>query len=281
MKISIITVVYNAVETIEQTIRSILMQTFDDKEYIIIDGGSTDGTLDIIKKYSSDLFYISEPDKGIYDAMNKGIDIAKGEYCFFLGADDGLSAANILENISLELTPEVDVLTGFVWIVNEQSHRQYLYGNNYGRSKSDDLVKGGIMAHHQGLFVKSEIMKKHKFDISYKIAADYKLLLELWLNPNYVVKKTNQIISFFSNAGVGSVYFQKRFEEHKQIVEALPLDKLVKKELLHTNFKWKFIQMIKRILQVLGVWEILNAFRKQDVMHKCSWKSCRWCEHEK
>ena len=87
--ITIITVAYNAVKDIENTILSVLNQTYPNIEYIIIDGGSTDGTLDIIKKYEDKISYwVSEPDKGIYDAMNKGIVKANGDYLFFLGADD-------------------------------------------------------------------------------------------------------------------------------------------------------------------------------------------------
>ena len=102
MKISIITVSYNAAKTIEQTISSVVNQTYQDIEYIIIDGGSTDGTMDIIRKYEDRIAYwISEPDKGIYDAMNKGIDVATGDYVYFLGADDRLVDANIIDKISL------------------------------------------------------------------------------------------------------------------------------------------------------------------------------------
>ena len=86
-KISVVTVSYNAVETIEETILSIINQTYDKVEYIIIDGGSTDGTVDIIKKYADHLAYwVSEPDKGIYDAMNKGIDVATGDYINFMNS---------------------------------------------------------------------------------------------------------------------------------------------------------------------------------------------------
>ena len=92
LKISIITVSYNAVKTIEQTIYSVVNQTYTDIEYIIIDGGSTDGTVDIIKKYSDRISrWVSEDDDGIYHAMNKGLALATGEYVFFLGAYSGSS----------------------------------------------------------------------------------------------------------------------------------------------------------------------------------------------
>ena len=97
-KISIITVSYNAVATIEQTILSVINQTYENIEYIIIDGGSTDGTIDIIKKYKDKISYwVSEQDNGIYDAMNKGIDVATGDYIQFLNADDCLVNKEIIK----------------------------------------------------------------------------------------------------------------------------------------------------------------------------------------
>lgn len=106
LKISVVTVCYNAVETLEETMLSVLHQTYPDIEYIIIDGGSTDGTVDIIKKYADRLAYwVSEPDKGIYDAMNKGIDIATGDYINFMNAGDKFyqhnTVASLLESFTI------------------------------------------------------------------------------------------------------------------------------------------------------------------------------------
>ena len=100
MKISIITVCFNAVGVIEKTILSVISQTYNDVEYIIIDGGSTDGTLDIVKKYENYIAYwISEPDSGIYNAMNKGVKHATGLYCNFMNAGDFFINEKVLENI--------------------------------------------------------------------------------------------------------------------------------------------------------------------------------------
>ena len=100
LKITIITVSYNAAATIEQTISSVVHQDYPNIEYIIIDGGSTDGTIDIIKRYESyGIRWISEPDHGIYDAMNKGIRYATGDYLYFLGADDWLCNNEVILSI--------------------------------------------------------------------------------------------------------------------------------------------------------------------------------------
>ena len=99
-KNSIVTVSYNAVATIESTILSVINQTYSNVEYIIIDGGSTDGTVDIIKKYQDKISYwISEPDQGIYDAMNKGLKIASGEWINFMNSGDSFVHTEVLENL--------------------------------------------------------------------------------------------------------------------------------------------------------------------------------------
>ena len=113
--ISIVTVSYNAVATIEQTILSVINQTYSNIEYIIIDGGSTDGTLDVIKKYADKIAYwVSEPDKGIYDAMNKGIKVATGEWINFMNCGDYFVANNTLESVfgSGKIYKKAEILYG-------------------------------------------------------------------------------------------------------------------------------------------------------------------------
>ncbi len=171
MYLSIITVTYNCVKTIEKTVLSVLSQNTDDIEYIIIDGGSTDGTLDVLNRYSSSFsHFIIEPDDGIYDAMNKGIALASGDYIAFINGDDWY---------------EDDALLFVVNRINE-SRADVYYGNviRYFGGKTEKWIPGGIEElnwhlpfGHQGVFVKrTEI----RFDTSYKIAADYKMMLKLY-----------------------------------------------------------------------------------------------------
>ena len=111
--ISVVTVSYNAVSVIEQTIFSVINQTYPNVEYIIIDGGSTDGTVDIIKKYADKITYwVSEPDKGIYDAMNKGIELATGEWINFMNAGDSFYSFSILELIFGQTIFSNDIIYG-------------------------------------------------------------------------------------------------------------------------------------------------------------------------
>ena len=112
MKLSVITINYNNRDGLRKTIESVVNQTCKDFEYVIIDGGSTDGSVDVIKEYADRInYWVSEPDKGIYNAMNKGIDVAQGEYCLFLNSGDYLFDNYVLSEVALHLDG-TDVITG-------------------------------------------------------------------------------------------------------------------------------------------------------------------------
>lgn len=176
LKISIITVSYNAAVTIEQTILSVIRQDYPNIEYIIIDGGSTDGTIDIIRKYEDKIAYwVSEPDQGIYDAMNKGIRRATGDYLYFLGADDWLKDEKVLCRVRefIRLHSGYGFYMGNVFLYHPKlrmEKRQRVFF-------STEAVKKGHMYPHQGMFTQRELLQAG-FDTKYKIAADYKFLLQ-------------------------------------------------------------------------------------------------------
>lgn len=176
LKISIITVSYNAAATIEQTILSVVGQMYPHIEYIVMDGGSTDGTVDIIRKYEDQIAYwVSEPDQGIYDAMNKGIRRATGDYLYFLGADDWLRDDQVMQEVSefIRLHPGYGLYMGHVFLYHPKlrmEKRQRVFF-------STEAVKRGHMYPHQGMFAQRELLQAG-FDTKYKIAADYKFLLQ-------------------------------------------------------------------------------------------------------
>lgn len=125
-KITVVTVCFNAEKVLEQTMLSVLSQTYKDIEYLVIDGGSKDGTLDIIKKYSDKVKWISEPDKGIYDAMNKAVKMASGEWINFMNAGDCFASIDVLENVfSKEYPEEVNFLYSDNWYEDEKGIRTY------------------------------------------------------------------------------------------------------------------------------------------------------------
>lgn len=177
-KISIVTVCYNAVHTIEQTILSVSNQTYQNIEYIIIDGGSTDGTVEIIKRYESHFSYwISESDKGIYDAMNKGIKKTSGEWVIFMNSGDLFVDKTVLENVFLRdshSNSEVLVLYGSYKEINNDII------SNEIKPLNICTLKYKMPFCHQSTFVKGEILKKYLFDSSLRIAADFKLFNSIY-----------------------------------------------------------------------------------------------------
>lgn len=170
--LSVITVVYNNRDTIEQTIQSVLNQTYKNIEYLIVDGGSTDGTLDVIKKYDGQISYWhSEPDNGIYDAMNKGIRMAIGDYICLLNADDwfDINAAMIVadEIRKCEIAgSRKDIYYAMARVINSDGETVDIQGATVHILNRSSIA-------HQTCFVSKEIYSKSLYDTSYKSAADY------------------------------------------------------------------------------------------------------------
>lgn len=189
VKISIITVCFNAVSTLEKTILSVLNQSYPNIEYIIIDGGSTDGSVDVIKKYADRLFYwVSEPDKGIYDAMNKGTSIATGDFLYFIGADDDLTSPIVLSSIAENLKGKNTIYYGKVRFI--PSHK--IYGPKINKLKFS--IKN---IPHQAIFYPKNVFKKYKYNSSYPIYADYMLNVICYLDKSFEFHYMNEIICNF------------------------------------------------------------------------------------
>lgn len=274
-KVSIITVVYNAVATIEQTILSVVKQDYSNIEYIIVDGGSTDGTLDIIKKYEDKIeHWVSEPDYGIYDAMNKGLTYATGDYIYYLGADDCLLAPNSISQVVsfLQDNPEVDVLCASVMMVDTVYRIEKVYSSNF--SEAD--VLSGYNTPHQGMFVRREILQKYRFDTSYHIAADYKNFLKFYLDQNIALKKSAMIVAYYANDGIsGNGTDAQRMEDVRALQEngvnvtAYYSKKKQEKSSHMTNIlRWVFDKTgILRQIRLRRGWK----------KHRCGWEVCRWC----
>lgn len=193
--ISIVTVVYNAVKTIEETIKSVLNQENSLFEYIIIDGGSKDGTIGIIKNYENSInYWISEADKGIYDAMNKALGIARGDYIYFLGADD-LLEPNILSKITPHLNTD-KILYGNVLF----RFRKIIYDGHFSSFK---IVTRNIS--HQAIFYPKEVFKEFDYNTNYKIFADYDLNLKLYNHSRFSFKYIPLTIALFNDKGTSGL----------------------------------------------------------------------------
>jgi len=208
--ITIVTVVRNAQNCLEETIRSVLSQTLKNRQYIIIDGNSTDGTLDIIKKYENYIdYWISEPDRGIYDAMNKGIIKAKGNWIHFLNAGDYFYSNKSLERIFSKQKEDVDVLF---------ADHQVIYDNFSRIQKAgtiSDLWKG-MVYHHQSMIVKTKLQKKYPFRLD-MIAADFDFIYRLY-KSNHSFLYFPETLSVISAGGISDQYRVQSIKSFKKVV---------------------------------------------------------------
>lgn len=176
-KISIVTVSYNAVDTIEQTISSVVNQTYENIEYIIIDGGSTDGTVDIIHKYEDRIAYwVSEPDRGIYDAMNKGIGLATGEIIGIINSDDWYEKNTVYIAAKCLQDKNIDGVCGSMRYYDELGRKLSIKDVH---SNTDlKMLQKGMSIVHPSVFLRKEFYEKYGiFSLDYPIAADYELFL--------------------------------------------------------------------------------------------------------
>jgi glycosyltransferase involved in cell wall biosynthesis len=191
MKLSIITVCKNAEKLLVKTIESVLAQTFTDYEYIIIDGASTDGSLSVIDNYKDRIKIISEPDKGIYDAMNKGIGLSEGEYLLFLNAGDYFFHENVLKEI-MEMNLNVDILysNGLIEFSNG-----FLFCKTFPKKVTKIFMYMDTLPHQDALVKREVFLKTRGFDSEYKISGDYKFFLDAVFKYNCTSKYVQKMIT--------------------------------------------------------------------------------------
>jgi glycosyltransferase involved in cell wall biosynthesis len=185
MKISIVTASYNSVKTLADTMESVLGQIYTDWEYIVVDGGSTDGTVDLIRKYEprfgDKLKWTSEPDKGIYDAMNKGIQKSTGDVIGILNSDDYYTTTDALSTIASALSDEkLDAVYGDIHFIKEGEPDKTVRYYSSRRFKPFWL-RFGFMPAHPSFYVRRVVYQKAGlYDISYKIGSDFEMMVRLF-----------------------------------------------------------------------------------------------------
>lgn len=173
-KFSVITVTYNAAAVLEDTIQSVITQTYHHVEYIIVDGGSTDGTLDIVAQYRDRIATIvSEPDKGLYDAMNKGMRLATGDYLCFLNAGDSFHEDDTLQSIAHSLTGSTlpDVIYGQTELVDSEGHFVRMRRLSAPEHLNWKSFRQGMLVCHQAFFAKRTLAES--YDLRYRFSADF------------------------------------------------------------------------------------------------------------
>ena len=193
-KLSVVTIVYNNVRDIERTMLSVLNQTYHNIEYIVIDGGSTDGTKDIIYNYKSRLAqFISEPDKGIYDAMNKGLSLATGDYVLFMNSGDELYEPETVTEV-FETAASADIYYGETEMFNEQWESLGQRRHGVPEHFNWKSFKYGMSISHQAIYVKRSIAEP--FDLKYKYSADIDWIIRAAKNASSIVNTHTYVAKY-------------------------------------------------------------------------------------
>lgn len=213
MKLSIITVCFNAERTIEKTIKSILGQTFTKYEWIVVDGKSTDRTNEIIKEYIPEferkgikVDYRSEYDKGIYDAMNRGAQRATGEYLTYMNADDLYYKNDSIERVITILeNTSADIVYGDTCFI--KTNEQYIE-----KAKAIETITYHLPFCPQAAFVKSELQRQLQFDIQFRISADYDFFLRAYLQGNKF-QRVEQVVAYFTFGGASNENLVRTYKE--------------------------------------------------------------------
>jgi glycosyltransferase involved in cell wall biosynthesis len=216
MKISIITIAYNSAETIEDTINSVVGQDYDDIEYIIVDGASKDDTMDIVNKYRDQIAIISsEPDKGIYDAMNKGVALATGDIIGILNSDDIYANTNVISKVSNSIGDADSLYADLVYVNREDTDKVTRYWKS-GEYKEGAFFKGW-MPPHPTFFVRKKCYDLYgTYDLKLRSAADYECMLRMLHKHKISTVYLPEVITKMRIGGQSNVTLKNRLAANKE-----------------------------------------------------------------
>lgn len=216
-KLSIITINFNNRDGLRRTIESVVAQTTRDFEYIVIDGGSTDGSVEVIKEYEEYIdYWVSEPDKGIYNAMNKGVQQAHGEYCQFLNSGDWLYDNQVIETFC-NISAEEDIIYGKTRFYNIP-HRDQFSEVKDTISFMDFYLSGII---HQSCFIKTHLCKSYAYDENYKICSDWKFFIQTLILNNCSFKSIENTIVYYNTTGISATNKELLVYERNHILKSI------------------------------------------------------------
>lgn len=248
MKISIITVVYNNEVTIRQAIESVLNQSYPNIEYIIIDGNSKDNTVSIIEEYKNRLgCFITEPDKGLYDAMNKGIQAATGDVIGILNSDDLYQDLDVIMDVmhQFDNDAKLDILYGdLVYVKSDDTNK--IVRNWKSKGYYNRFFENANVPPHPSLFVKSKVYNEAGlFDLDYKIAADYEFMLRIFKKYMFNSKYLNRLIVRMRLGGASNASFSNIIKQNIEVLNAW------KKNNLKPPFYLMILRVFKKLVQFI------------------------------
>jgi glycosyltransferase involved in cell wall biosynthesis len=216
MKFSVITINYNNASGLEQTIVSVLCQKYSDYEYIIIDGASTDNSINIIEKYSSKIdYWVSEKDNGIYHAMNKGVAKASGDYCVFINSGDSFYNETVLDKIG-QLGNDSDIIVGkVVSCINNE----ILFPPPTRDISLYYLYSGTVP--HQGSFIKTRLLREYPYDEHLIIVSDWEFYVRAIVEANCSISYVEEYVALFDIEGISTSNPDKMWEEKKSVLSKM------------------------------------------------------------
>lgn len=259
MKVSVITVVYNGVADIENTILSVVQQKYDDYEYIVVDGASTDGTVDIICRYTQYItLWISEPDNGIYNAMNKAIRMAQGKYCIFMNAGDRFATPLALEEASSFFSHDFDVLTGCE--ICTKNGKVIDYVKPLEQITMNHFYVSSIS--HQSSFIKRSLLLEYPYDENFQLVSDWKFWIQTLVLRGKTYRAINVDVSLFNHDGLTYFQREKGAKEREQVLREL-IPSLIYIDYVKMN---KHNRMRKGCLRILS--KLQRIFRSKITKYK-------------
>ena len=216
MRYSVITINYNNRDGLRRTIESVVQQKSTDKEFIVIDGGSTDGSTEVIRQYADQIdYWVSERDRGIYHAMNKGVVQAHSDYCIFMNSGDVFYDDTVLERITQTGANE-DIVVGKVAI---DEHDHIISPPPTGELTLYHLYWGAVP--HQGTFIRTTLLHQHPYDETMKISADWKFFLQTLILDNCPVRYVDEFVARYDMNGVSADNPQLMRDEKDKVLESL------------------------------------------------------------
>ncbi|MDB5764035.1 MAG: hypothetical protein JWQ21_3030 [Herminiimonas sp.] len=245
--ITVITVVFNAVATIQGAMESVLSQSYDNIEYIVVDGGSTDGTLEIIKQYDHAIdYWLSEKDGGIYDAMNKGVNLASGTYIGMLNSDDLFASRDVIRNIvETAVVSDSDAIFSCLNIVDKNNLSRILRKCRVTKLSSL-LLRIGVMPPHPTFYCKKACYTDVGFyKTSYRVAADFEMVLRMLVRKKISWQFLDQITIVMRSGGVSNNGIAARIKLNLEIIRAC------KENGLYTNTLLLALKLPIRLLELI------------------------------
>ena len=247
MKISVITVCYNSARTLERCLQSVAQQDFSEIEHIVIDGASTDGTKEILERFRSRLSYlVSEPDNGIYDAMNKGLAYTTGDIVCFLNADDQYASTNVLSKVASQIKDHnIDALIGDVSFFHQENLSRTVRRYRSDRFSPERLAWGWMPA-HPALFLRKEVVRRvGLFRIDYRIAGDFEFIVRVFHGHEVRYQHIPDVLVHMQTGGASTGGLRAKIRLNQEVLRAC------RENGLNTNLLKILCKYPAKILEIL------------------------------